>query len=124
MARKRATCGNCRKGPPRFGGLCPDCFADAAVRARFATPKPAAGADGEDVAVVVRRPRRKRRVLPDPTPHQPGTAAKVEELRRRASAGMELFHPADARRDDAAVLGRMVHHAERLAAYRNEEEEY
>lgn len=92
--KPKLTCSLCRSGIDRhsFGGLCWACFKVPENRTACQLarpPKPAA-----------KERARKGRPPAHPTPHEPGTALKVEVMRMRAARGESLFHADDARRGD------------------------
>lgn len=85
-------CEHCKVGArSRPRGLCWTCYYDDAIREQYTSRRNQfCGMDRES---LVKTPP----VDPVPTHHLPGTAEKFQVLIARASAGYQLFNPADAR---------------------------
>jgi hypothetical protein len=73
--------------------LCRRCHDDHAIRARYPSCY-GCGSRGVTGGSNVELP-----VAEVPTRELPGSAAKVEVMRERASAGRAVFHPGDRRRE-------------------------
>lgn len=87
-------CGEGKRSRPR--GLCWTCFYDESVRSQYASKQTEHGRlDRESTNITPP-------LAPNPTSHPPGTEAKFAVLMERASAGYQLFHPADAKHDLAS----------------------
>jgi hypothetical protein len=81
-------CGRTTKGHGR--GLCQRCYTRRAIRRRFPVLRPSRGGSLPSLPAVPLA------IALQPTPHLPGSEAKMAVLAARFAAGVELFHPLDA----------------------------
>jgi len=91
------TCRHCRRVPSsRPRGLCWSCYYSPGVRELYPSTSKFARRGVSDFCGKAR--------LPEPTTALPGTPEKVAVLEERARLGLALWHPLDARLENAAIL--------------------
>jgi hypothetical protein len=106
-------CKERRKGRTR--GLCSRCYEKKEVRSLYPP---------DDRSVIKGHGHTVAKDLKgwEPTDHLPGTAEKIKVLERRASKGLPLWHPFDAKRNERLPLDSMdsAQECNRLQLSRNE----